>query len=158
MVQKKNRISLIVQEGKLKNMFPNSNIKRVREDSLTWTCSVTPSPLSNTYTLKLQYVRNNSIKIFVTEPKPLILAAGKTKLPHVYSTSEQRLCLYYPDGIEWNTGMLYTRTIIPWACEWLYHYELWVATGNWHGGGIHHETEAEKQTKKESNMKKKDGK
>jgi hypothetical protein len=149
MVRKNNRISLIVQEGTLKNMFPDGVIKRFHEKSLTWTCSVTPSPLSNTYKLKIHYVRKNGVKVYVIEPKPLDLADGKKWLPHVYSTSDQRLCLYYPNRVEWNVGMLYTKTIIPWACEWLCHYELWVCTGTWHGGGIHHETEAEKQANKQ---------
>ena len=54
-----------------------------------------------------------------------------------------------PSGKEWDTGMYYVKTLIPWACEWLNHYELWVSTGTWHGGGIHHETEAEKQANKQ---------
>ena len=29
------------------------------------------------------------------------------------------------------------ETIIPWASEWLLHYEIWLATGEWQGGGIH---------------------
>ncbi|MCX7648982.1 MAG: hypothetical protein N2050_00325 [Flavobacteriales bacterium] len=148
MVKKNNKISLIVQEGALKNMFPDGIIKRFREESLTWTCSITPSPLSNTYKLKLSYQRNRGVDVFVMEPKPLALAEGKNFLPHVYSTPEQRLCLYYPKAREWNESMLFTKTIIPWACEWLCHYELWVCTGIWHGGGIHHETEAEKQANK----------
>jgi hypothetical protein len=55
MVKRNNRISLIVQEGTLKNMFPDGITKRFREELLTWTCSVTPSPLSSTYILKLEY-------------------------------------------------------------------------------------------------------
>lgn len=148
MVKKNNRISLIVQEGTLKKIFPDSTIRRFREESLTWTGSVTPSPLSNTYKLKLEYIRNNGIKVYVIEPKPLALAEGKKTLPHVYSTPDQRLCLYYPNHVEWNVGMLYIRTIIPWACEWLCHYELWLCTGTWRGGGFHNETEAEKQANK----------
>ncbi|MCO6497193.1 MAG: hypothetical protein J5I50_05975 [Chitinophagaceae bacterium] len=138
-----------MQAGTLKNMFPDGAIKRFREESLTWTCSVTPSSLSSTYELKLHYIRNNGVKVYVIDPKPLALANGKKHLPHVYSTPEQRLCLYYPNGVEWNVGMLYTKTIIPWACEWLCHYELWVCTGIWHGGGIQHETEVEKQANKQ---------
>lgn len=133
----------------LKKMFPDGVTKRFREESLTWTCMVTPSPLSNTYTLKLKYKRNQGVNVYVIAPKPLPLAEGKKSLPHVYSTPEQRLCLYYPNGIEWNAGMLYTKTIIPWACEWLCHYELWVAIGTWYGGGSHHKTEAEKQANKQ---------
>lgn len=133
-------------------MFPDCVIKRFREESLTWTCSVTPSPSSSTYKLKMQYVRNNGVQVYVIDPKPLALVDGKKYLPHAYSTPEQCLCLYYPDRTEWNVGMLYTKTIIPWACEWLCHYELWLATGTWHGGGIRHETEAEKQAKKQQEM------
>ncbi|RLD85513.1 MAG: hypothetical protein DRJ09_12825 [Bacteroidetes bacterium] len=95
--------------------------------------------------MKLHYRYNEGAKVYVLDPKPLKLAKGKTVLPHVYSTPEQRLCLYYPNENEWDTSMYYVKTLIPWACEWLVHYECWVATGTWHGGGIHHETEAEKQ-------------
>lgn len=31
------------------------------------------------------------------------------------------------------------NTIIPWTIEWLYYYELWLATGEWLGGGDHPE-------------------
>ena len=59
-------------------------------------------------------------------------------------------CVYTTlTGNEWNSSMYYVKTLIPWACEWLMHYECWVATGAWHGGGIHHETEAEKQANKQ---------
>ncbi len=30
-----------------------------------------------------------------------------------------------------------SRTIIPWAIEWLYYYEIWCVTGEWQGGGAH---------------------
>ena len=32
---------------------------------------------------------------------------------------------------------LISNTIIPWTIEWLYFYELWLATGEWLGGGEH---------------------
>jgi len=31
--------------------------------------------------------------------------------------------------------MLIADTIIPWASEWLFHYEIWKVTKTWHGGG-----------------------
>jgi hypothetical protein len=149
MVRKKsNRLSLIVQEGTLKSIFPSCSVYREKEEVLIWKHSITPTPLSDTYRLKLVYKRNEGVKVYVLDPKPLQLAQGKSLLPHVYSTTDQRLCLYYPTTREWDTTMLYTKTIIPWACEWLYHYEIWVGTGTWNGGGIHHETEAEKQANK----------
>lgn len=152
MVRKNKRVSLIIQEGILKAMFPGCTVIRDKERSLVWKHSITPTPLSDIYQLKLVYKRNDGIKVYVMNPKPLQLAKGKSILPHVYSTSEQRLCLYYPVAREWDTSMLYTKTIIPWASEWLYHYEFWVGTGIWNGGGIHHETEAEKQVNKQKEM------
>jgi hypothetical protein len=148
-MEKMSRISLIHQAGALKSYFPDSKISRNREIELTWVGSITPSPLSATYTLKLHYRYNEGAEVFVIDPQPLPLAKNRNHLPHVYSTPRQRLCLYYPKGNEWNTGMYYVHTLIPWACEWLCHYELWVGTGTWHGGGIHHETEAEKQADKQ---------
>ena len=91
------RISLIHQAGTLKSYFPDTDIKRKGEVELTWIGTVTPSPLSATYTLRLQYKYNEGANIFVINPKPLKLAKRKTVLPHVYSTIDQRLCLYYPD-------------------------------------------------------------
>lgn len=139
------RIPLIHQEGALKSYFPGCKIIRDGDKELIWIYSVTPSSLSAKYTLKLHYKFNEGAKVYVIDPKPLTLAEGKKFLPHVYSTPKQRLCLYYPSDNEWNTSMYYVTSLIPWACEWLIHYELWVSTGIWFGGGIHHETEAEKQ-------------
>jgi len=31
--------------------------------------------------------------------------------------------------------MFLADTILPWAAEWLAHYEIWFATGTWYGGG-----------------------
>ncbi|MBN2595420.1 MAG: hypothetical protein JXR82_01380 [Marinifilaceae bacterium] len=139
------KIPLIHQAGALRSYFPGCNIKRRGDIELTWVGTVTPSPLSSTYTLKLHYKYDDGAKVYVVDPNPLVLAKGKKVLPHVYSTPEQRLCLYYPGYNEWNSSMYYVRTLIPWACEWLVHYECWVATGDWHGGGIHPETEDEKR-------------
>ena len=38
---------------------------------------------------------------------------------------------------EIDASQFIADTIIPWTSEWLLHYEIWVATGIWHGGGIH---------------------
>jgi hypothetical protein len=31
--------------------------------------------------------------------------------------------------------MLLSTTILPWTAEWLMHYELWLISGHWSGGG-----------------------
>ncbi|MBP8931241.1 MAG: hypothetical protein KBG46_08165 [Paracoccus sp.] len=38
---------------------------------------------------------------------------------------------------EWNPSMSIAKTTVPWAARWLACYELWEATGRWHGGGRH---------------------
>jgi hypothetical protein len=58
---------------------------------------------------------------------------GSGALPHVYARGD--LCLSAPG--EWNSSMAVGRTIVPWASEWLLHYEIWHATGDWAGGGRH---------------------
>jgi hypothetical protein len=136
------RISLVHQAGALRSYFPDSEIIRKGENELVWVAHITPSPLSEIYRVKLHYKRGKFIKVLVLEPK-LKLAEGKDKLPHVYSTPEQQLCLYFPKNNEWHTGMFYVKSLIPWASEWLYHYEFWVGSGEWHGGGIDHEEAAE---------------
>jgi len=51
--------------------------------------------------------------------------------PHVYPGDQ--LCLYYPG--EWRHDMLLVATVLPWTAEWLIHYEVWLVTGQWTGGG-----------------------
>lgn len=131
------RISLIHQAGTLKSFFPASEIVRKGEDELIWVGEITPTPLSETYRVQLHYKRGAFINVFVIDRK-LKLADGASKLPHVYSTRRQQLCLYYPKDNEWHSGMFYVKSLIPWASEWLYHYEIWVGSGEWHGGGIEH--------------------
>jgi hypothetical protein len=139
------RVSFSSQAGALKSYFPESKIIRKQEQEITWTHRVTPSPLSASYVLKLHHKVGELPKIYVLDPLPLSLASGKYLLPHVYSTPKQQLCLYYPKDKEWNSSMFYVQSLIPWACEWLIHYEVWLATGEWLGGGISHEVEAEKK-------------
>jgi len=140
------RLSLAHQAGSLRSYFPDSMITRNGEKEITWIHTVTPTPLSGAYKLKLHYKRRDGVSMYVLEPK-LILAPGKKYLPHVYSTPKQKLCLYYPEAKEWNPGLYYVHTIIPWTSEWLYHYEIWAGTGVWHGGGIEHDEDTDTKGK-----------
>ncbi|WP_298731601.1 hypothetical protein [uncultured Chitinophaga sp.] len=130
------RLSLLHQEGALRSYFPGCEIFREGESVLTWIHALQPSPLSDTYRVKLHYSKGQ-VKAYVLTPK-LKLAEGERKLPHVYSTERQQLCLYYPEKREWHAGMLFVQTIIPWMSEWLYFYEIWLCCGKWLGGGIEH--------------------
>ena len=132
------KLTVAQQAVALRGLYPEAQCKSRREN-LHWTGLLTPSPLSASYTVTVVYRKDASPKTYVCQPK-LIVPVGKS-LPHVYSQKEQRLCLYYPrGGREWNESMSIARTIVPWASEWLFFYELWLATGDWLGGGIHIET------------------
>jgi hypothetical protein len=127
-------LNMALQAGKIKALFPES-ILFYNHDRLTWRYTITPSPLSREYDIKLIYVKGKDPNVYVITK--LDLYPGETKLQHVYSTKKQWLCLYYRKGREWKSNMLISDTVIPWTCEWLLHYECWLGTGKWHGGGIH---------------------
>lgn len=59
--------------------------------------------------------------------------------PHRYEIDEEKkaveICLYRYR--EFTTYKFISKTIVPWTVEWLYFYELWLATGEWYGGGEH---------------------
>jgi hypothetical protein len=136
-------LNLALQAGRIKSIFPKSDLV-FSQDHLRWKYSLTPSSLSGSYIIELIYVRGKQPDVYVINPT-LNRFPGKNKLPHVYDTDEQRLCLYYRLGREWRSNMFIADTIIPWTCEWLLHYEIWVATGVWCGGGIHLMPESEKR-------------
>ncbi len=129
-------IPLALQARKLKAYFPESKYS-IGNNMLVWSGYLQPTFLSPDYLIKIVYKRGNSPNVYVVEPKPLIFPEGKTKLEHVYNTEKQHLCLYHRPSKEWKHTMHIADTIIPWTSEWLYHYEIWVATGTWKGGGLH---------------------
>ena len=68
-------------------------------------------------------------------------ADDEAPLPHVYFEGPNcrlsPLCLFDPMANERNPSMSIAKTTVPWAARWLACYELWEATGRWHGGGRH---------------------
>ncbi len=130
------RYTAIQQAAALKSRYNFEKSQwNIRPHGFTWYFTVTPTALSDTYTLKMVYNEPFLPKVYVTSPKPLTLADGAEKLPHTYDTKKQHLCLFMPNSEEWNSSMLIANTIVHWAIEWLYYYENWVYTGKWLGGG-----------------------
>jgi len=123
-------LNLAVQAAQLGKHFPGSQTA-IRRSQLTWHGKITPSPLSSTYAVRLRYRLRERPKVEVLEPK--LQLRGETKPPHLFSGDE--LCLYLAN--EWHSSMLLADTIVPWIAEWLLHYEIWLATGEWCGGGVH---------------------
>lgn len=135
---KKKRISVHAQGGMLRHLFPDSNLKIIGFDrGLVWDGKLKPSNLSTTYDIRIEYNMGHDPDVYVLNPKPLLLAKGAAKLPHTYNHEKQHLCLYHRSINEWNEQKMIAKTIVPWTSEWLLHYEIWITTGTWHGGGIH---------------------
>jgi hypothetical protein len=106
---------------------------RVRKGQLACTVDLKPTPASRTYTVRLAYHHGTLPKVTVINP-PLTLHPDANELPHIYPGDE--LCLSYPG--QWRHDDLLAYTVLPWASEWLVHYELWLSTGCWSGGGHTH--------------------
>ncbi|TDE25144.1 hypothetical protein [Actinomadura sp. 6K520] len=102
----------------------------VRKGRLDCILPIQPSPASQTYMVRLRYQHGRHPQVTVSDPE-LTLHPDAQTLPHVYPGDQ--LCLYYPG--EWRHDMLLATTILPWTAEWLMHYELWLITGRWTGGG-----------------------
>lgn len=115
----------------LKKRFPEGR-PRVRSTSLVWRADLAPSEYSRTYRVRLEYDAVRRPRVYVETPALLPNESGE--LPHIYGRGD--LCLNKID--EWTRGDPLAETILPWTCEWLLHYELWLITGEWNGSGGDH--------------------
>lgn len=80
----------------------------------------------------------NTPHVFVLDPQIRPRPGGRFEdIPHLNFDSanpvDSALCLFDPDDGEWNSKMLIADTTVPWASEWLHHYELWHLDGVWRG-------------------------
>ena len=77
------------------------------------------------YRCKVKYERKVAPKVFILNPD----------LPkstnHMYK--DRSLCLYKPSNWQWQNYMQFDQDLFPNICTWLYHYEVWLKTGNWYG-------------------------
>ena len=122
------------QLKKIKAAFPAAQMVKNTWNSFQIILELQPSVLSEKYHIMICYDENRSVKVYVINKK-LKIAPNRVKLPHVFNSKRQQLCLYSPSRNEWNGFNYIIDTIIPWASEWLYFYELWLTEGKWYGGG-----------------------
>jgi hypothetical protein len=101
----------------------------IKPTRMVWTGVLTPTPLSQRYTVRITYVVGRFPRVVVIDP-PLVPGEDGL-LPHFYR--EGSLCLH--DAYDWNESMLIVESIVPWTTEWLAHYELWKWSGEWYGDG-----------------------
>lgn len=126
------------QLASLNHYFPSGRMIALRRDYFEWTIQMHPTEISQEYRMLLRYSGSESrpAKIYVLEPK---IQEPKSILD-IHMFSDKSLCLYYPSddaSKKWSKEKLISQTLMPWAAEWLFYYEVWLATGNWEGGGVH---------------------
>jgi hypothetical protein len=95
-----------------------------------------PTDKSSEYLVKIIYRLYEIPQVSVLKPKL------HPEAPHIYRASGA-LCLYYPEDGSWNSRKLLGNTIFLWTAEWLYYYELWLATGQWLGPEVPHNGKGE---------------
>jgi hypothetical protein len=107
--------------------FPDAK-GTLKAGRLVWTGLLHPTPLSRSYQVEITYRLRQQPRVRVLDS--LETREGRS-LPHVYS--DGTLCLHEPG--EWTDTMFLADSIVSWTAEWLANYEIWLATGDWHGGG-----------------------
>ena len=93
-----------------------------------------PTELSDVYEIEVKQRGNRVPEVRVINPE---LERGKDgeEIPHMYE--QKRLCLFLPGADEWKPDDPIALTIVPWTSLWLTFYEIWHATSEWLGGGVH---------------------
>ena len=125
-------INLLNQAGILRTRYPQGKVVTTR-DRLTWLGELIPTAYSDTYEVVVDHNTRQQPLVYVTKPE-LHLVDG-LRLPHVFPFNT--LCLHTEHREEIASQRL-ADTVVPWASEWLFFYELWLASGGeWKGGGIH---------------------
>jgi hypothetical protein len=134
--QKIKTLSLTRQQSDLLRTYPTS-LCSVHYNTLHWQGNLQPSPLSKSYEVEMIYQISFPPKIYVIGNN--LKKLDDPHFPHKYQVFKEenkaRICLdrYHV----FNKSKYLTLTIIPWTIEWLYFYEIWLATGEWCGGGEH---------------------
>lgn len=116
--------------------------------SLTWAGNIRPTPISKEYKVLITYRVLFPPKVWIIGDA--LEKLGAVDFPHKYEVDINRkmvrICLYR--HLEFNSRTYLANTIIPWTVEWLYFYEMWLATGRWLGGGEHPEAGKRKEEDK----------
>ena len=101
-----------------------------RNHALNWTGVVWPCGLSSHYEVQITYPYGRRPVVWVKNPRIQHFENGK-KVPHTFSDGS--ICLHVHE--DWEPWISIAATLVPWLSLWLYHYEVWQATGQWLGGG-----------------------
>lgn len=129
-----NGFSSSSQLSKIREKFPCVKVVKEKGNSFEIEFEIQPTVLSKFYDIRLTFDKFIGVRVYVINEE-LMIAENRNKLPHVYSSKDQRLCLYSPSKNEWTNEKLIVSTIMPWISKWLFFYEIWLINGDWLGGG-----------------------
>lgn len=124
-----------VQIFTMRARFPT--LRLVDRGRLVWRGEILPIEGGRPFTIEVnrRWHGHDWPGVRVVAP-PLVNMPGLTVPPHSYP--DGRLCLYHPDEYWWSGDQLLANTIVPWACEWCFYYEVWRETGRWAGPEYDH--------------------
>lgn len=143
------------QDRAIRRLFPDFRLISDVGLWAVWEGALTPGRRS--YCVRVTYfpriffpdfrIENPRVSMTVEAPVIGLNPRGTGELPpHIYPNFARpefpRLCLFDPATDEWDGDKLIAETILPWAAEWLFFFEGWMATGEWLGGGRHPERSA----------------
>lgn len=132
----KKSIRLFDQMMTLRAAYPSASCE-LHNGTLFWMGKVRPTPLSREYDVALTYTDSQAPRVWVIGKD--LQKLDDPDFPHKYDVDAKNnmveICLYRYR--EFNKDKFLANTIIPWTVEWLYFYEIWLATGEWCGGGEH---------------------
>lgn len=128
-------LNLALQNFWIKKYFPQFEYQ---DDAKQWSGMLISTHMQQTYSVKIVY-KSEYPQVFITHPQII------KNSPHTYD--DNSLCLYYPPDKSYKKDKLIAKTIIPWTCEWLYYYEIWLETGVWWGPEAPHSIHSSKGEK-----------
>jgi hypothetical protein len=127
------RLSIAQQRARMQALYPGFTSTWER-GLIRWTGDLQPTDVSERYRIAVAYRLESTPKVRVLAPALRAREDGEP-IPHRYP--EGHLCLYLTNSGEWTANDYIAETTVPWTSLWLYYYEVWHATGEWLGGGVH---------------------
>jgi hypothetical protein len=120
-------LSLPQQALGLRSLFPDSHVT-LRGRRLRWIGDLRPTELSPPYRTRVDYDLGQYPTVHVIDPP---ITDVYERVPHIYNTGA--LCVH--DADDFTPAMLLVDTVVAWTIEWLYYWELFLATDHWYGDG-----------------------
>lgn len=136
-------LPIVTQLYNLVAQYPGSTGRRVSNDGFVWEADLHASALSSTYHVRMEGKEYAFPDIWVSGGA-VERCMELEKVPHQFGCKHDpnriRVCLQKGD---WSPRASLSRTAVPWTMEWLFFFEVWMATEEWCGGGIHPPQESE---------------